>query len=49
LVRLSTISPRVKGFALVKVVFPPEQLRQALIPFGPVMGLATVAGPILAG
>jgi MFS family permease len=39
----------VKGFALVKVVFPPEQLRQALIPFGPVMGLATVAGPILAG
>ena len=38
-----------QGFALVKVVFPPDQLRKALIPFGPVMGLATVAGPILAG
>ncbi|NUP49703.1 MAG: MFS transporter [Catenulispora sp.] len=38
-----------QGFALVKVVFPADQLRKALIPFGPVMGLATVAGPILAG
>jgi EmrB/QacA subfamily drug resistance transporter len=38
-----------QGFALVKVVFPPQELRKALIPFGPVMGLATVAGPILAG
>ena len=38
-----------QGMALVKVVFPPEHLRKALIPFGPVMGLATVAGPILAG
>ncbi|MBB5078995.1 DHA2 family efflux MFS transporter permease subunit [Nonomuraea endophytica] len=38
-----------QGFALVKVVFPPGHLRRALIPFGPIMGLATVAGPILAG
>jgi EmrB/QacA subfamily drug resistance transporter len=38
-----------QGFAMVKVVFPPRELRKALIPFGPVMGLATVAGPILAG
>ncbi|MFI9550597.1 DHA2 family efflux MFS transporter permease subunit [Nonomuraea endophytica] len=38
-----------QGFALVKVVFPPAHLRRALIPFGPIMGLATVAGPILAG
>lgn len=38
-----------QGFAMVKVVFPPQLLRKALIPFGPVMGLATVAGPILAG
>ncbi|MHA6759799.1 DHA2 family efflux MFS transporter permease subunit [Streptacidiphilus sp. PAMC 29251] len=38
-----------QGFAMVKVVFPPQDLRKALIPFGPVMGLATVAGPILAG
>ena len=38
-----------QGLALMKVVFPPEHLRQAFIPFGPIMGLATVAGPILAG
>ncbi|HEU5024225.1 MAG TPA: DHA2 family efflux MFS transporter permease subunit [Spirillospora sp.] len=38
-----------QGFALVKIVFPPAQLRRALIPFGPIMGLATVAGPLLAG
>jgi EmrB/QacA subfamily drug resistance transporter len=38
-----------QGFALVTVVFPPTELRKAFIPFGPVMGLATVAGPILAG
>ena len=38
-----------QGLALVKVVFPPEQLGKAFIPFGPVMGLAGVAGPILAG
>jgi MFS family permease len=38
-----------QGLALIRVVFPPEQLRKALIPFGPIMGLATVAGPILAG
>jgi EmrB/QacA subfamily drug resistance transporter len=38
-----------QGMALVKVVFPPQHLRKALTPFGPIMGLATVAGPILAG
>ena len=38
-----------QGMALVKVVFPPQHLRKALMPFGPIMGLATVAGPILAG
>ncbi|HEX4250051.1 MAG TPA: MFS transporter [Pseudonocardia sp.] len=38
-----------QGIALVTVVFPAEQLRKALIPFGPVMGLATVAGPLVAG
>ncbi|MCA1217266.1 MFS transporter [Streptomyces sp. 8L] len=38
-----------QGMALVKVVFPPELLRKALMPFGPIMGLATVGGPILAG
>ncbi|MFC5764526.1 MFS transporter [Actinacidiphila bryophytorum] len=38
-----------QGLALVKVVFPPERLRKALMPIGPIMGLATVAGPVLAG
>ena len=38
-----------QGLALVKVAFPPEELGKAFIPFGPVMGLAGVAGPILAG
>ncbi|MCE4947615.1 MFS transporter [Streptomyces sp. VTCC 41912] len=38
-----------QGMTLVKVVFPPERLRAALMPFGPIMGLAMVAGPILAG
>jgi len=38
-----------QGMALVLIVFPPEHLRKALTPFGPIMGVATVAGPILAG
>ncbi|WP_422748467.1 MFS transporter [Mycobacterium sp. WMMD1722] len=38
-----------QGFALLTVVFPPERLRRAFVPFGPLMGLAAVAGPILAG
>ncbi|MFF4597535.1 MFS transporter [Amycolatopsis sp. NPDC001319] len=38
-----------QGLALVKIVFPPEHLRKALMPFGPIMGLATVAGPVLTG
>ncbi|MFC0540549.1 MFS transporter [Kutzneria chonburiensis] len=38
-----------QGMALVKIVFPPHQLRRAFMPVGPIMGLATVAGPILAG
>ncbi|MFR0357234.1 MFS transporter [Streptomyces sediminimaris] len=38
-----------QGLALVKVVFPPQQLRKALTPVGPLMGLTMVAGPILAG
>jgi EmrB/QacA subfamily drug resistance transporter len=38
-----------QGLALVKVVFPPQHLRKALTPVGPLMGVATVAGPILAG
>ncbi|MEV4603186.1 MFS transporter [Amycolatopsis sp. NPDC049253] len=38
-----------QGLALVKIVFPPEHLRKALMPFGPIMGLSTVAGPVVAG
>jgi EmrB/QacA subfamily drug resistance transporter len=38
-----------QGMALVKIVFPPQHLRRAFMPVGPIMGLATVAGPILAG
>src|SRR6201996_2691963 len=38
-----------QGLALMKIVFPPQHLRKALMPIGPLMGLATVAGPILAG
>ncbi|MET7451865.1 DHA2 family efflux MFS transporter permease subunit [Streptomyces sp. NPDC005574] len=38
-----------QGLALVKVVFPPQHLRKALTPVGPLMGLTMVAGPILAG
>jgi MFS family permease len=34
---------------MLTVVFPPRHLRKALMPLGPIMGLATVAGPILAG
>ena len=37
-----------QGLALMKVVFPPEHLRKALTPVGPIMGVTTVAGPILA-
>jgi EmrB/QacA subfamily drug resistance transporter len=38
-----------QGMALLTVVFPAQHLRKAVTPIGPLMGLATVAGPILAG
>jgi len=38
-----------QGLALMTVVFSPQNLRKALTPVGPIMGVATVAGPILAG
>jgi len=38
-----------QGLALMTVVFPPKDLRKALMPVGPLMGLATVAAPVLAG
>jgi EmrB/QacA subfamily drug resistance transporter len=38
-----------QGFGIIGAVFPREQLGQAFSAFGPIMGLAAVCGPILAG
>ncbi len=38
-----------QGLAMIKQSFAPEDLQKAFIPFGPVMGLSAVLGPILAG
>jgi EmrB/QacA subfamily drug resistance transporter len=38
-----------QGLAMVKASFTEADLQKAFIPFGPVMGLAAVLGPILAG
>jgi len=38
-----------QGFAILKSIFPSEELGKAFAMFGPVMGLSAVAGPILAG
>ncbi|MGZ0146796.1 DHA2 family efflux MFS transporter permease subunit [Kribbella sp. WER1] len=38
-----------QGFAILKSIFPAEELGKAFAMFGPVMGLSAVAGPILAG
>ena len=38
-----------QGLAMVTSSFREEDLQKAFIPFGPVMGLAAVLGPILAG
>lgn len=38
-----------QGLAMVKQSFPPKDLQKAFIPFGPIMGLSAVLGPILAG
>jgi EmrB/QacA subfamily drug resistance transporter len=38
-----------QGLAMVKASFSEADIQKAFIPFGPVMGLAAVLGPILAG
>ena len=38
-----------QGLAMVKQSFHPDDLQKAFIPFGPIMALSAVAGPILAG
>jgi EmrB/QacA subfamily drug resistance transporter len=38
-----------QGLGVLKTVFPPEELGGAFGAFGPVMGIAAICGPILAG
>lgn len=38
-----------QGFGMIKEMFPPKELVKALAMFGPVMGLSSVCGPMLAG
>ena len=38
-----------QGLGVIKNVFPPKEMGGAFAAFGPVMGIAAIAGPILAG
>ncbi|MCC5576754.1 MFS transporter [Microtetraspora sp. AC03309] len=38
-----------QGLGMIKEMFPPKEMQSAFMLFGPVMGLASVGGPILAG
>jgi MFS family permease len=38
-----------QGLGMIKTVFPPREMGGAFAAFGPVMGIAAVGGPILAG
>lgn len=38
-----------QGLAIIKAVFPAEEIGKAFAMFGPIMGLSAVGGPILAG
>lgn len=38
-----------QGLGMIKEMFPPREMVKALAMFGPVMGLSTICGPILAG
>ena len=38
-----------QGLGMIREMFPPEQRAQAFGAFGPVMGLSSMGGPILAG
>lgn len=38
-----------QGLGIIKMVFPPRQLGTAFGVFAPVMGMATVCGPVIAG
>jgi EmrB/QacA subfamily drug resistance transporter len=38
-----------QGFGLIRDLFPPQRMPQAFAALGPVIGLSTVAGPVVAG
>ncbi|GLX02610.1 MFS transporter [Microtetraspora sp. NBRC 16547] len=38
-----------QGLGMIREMFPPKEMQSAFMMFGPVMGLASVGGPILAG
>ncbi len=38
-----------QAFGLIRDLFPPAQMNKAFAALGPVIGLSTVAGPIVAG
>jgi EmrB/QacA subfamily drug resistance transporter len=38
-----------QGLGVIKTIFPPKEMGGAFAAFGPVMGMAAIAGPILAG
>ena len=38
-----------QAFGLIRDIFPPAQMGKAFAAFGPVIGLSTVAGPVIAG
>ena len=38
-----------QGLGIIKTVFPPKEMGGAFGAFGPVMGIAAICGPILAG
>lgn len=38
-----------QGFGMIKEMFPPKEMVKALAMFGPVMGLSSICGPVLAG
>ncbi|GAB3062754.1 hypothetical protein GCM10027053_26480 [Intrasporangium mesophilum] len=38
-----------QGLGMIKEMFPPEEMGKAFGAFGPIMGLASVGGPVLAG
>src|SRR5882757_3069977 len=46
---LSAAALTPQTFGLIRDIFPPEKMGKAFAAFGPVIGLSTVAGPVVAG